>query len=488
MGENRLAPEENKFHVAPISSIDRQWLLIFFDILALNAGFLVSLGFREDYVLSWMLIRENPIWFVLLNALWFFWGYIFQVYDLERAGRIDSAFFRIAGVGLLVVSSFNLIPYLPPALPPSRAPLFVTIGFPVLLLSAGRGLYLAVFGRPEMRRRVLILGAGWAGGTICRTLEDHGSALYEVVGFLDDDPDKIGRSIHIQHTNQREKGVTPAMYPVFGPTEKLVDIVSRYEISMIVLAITHNVRGELYQHLSDSLQLDVDVLPMPLLYEQLTGKVPVEHIGDHWMVSMPLDHPGTKVIWKVGKRLFDLVWAGLGSVFLVLVFPFIALVIYVDSPGPVFYRQKRLGKNGKEFMLLKLRSMVPEAEQGQVVWAEENDSRITRVGKFLRKTHLDEFPQFWNILRGEMSVVGPRPERPEFVKQLSEKIPFYRVRLAVKPGMAGWGLIHQGYGASVDDALEKLKYDLYYVKHQSFFLDLFILFQTIMNALFLGGR
>ena len=138
--------------------------------------------------------------------------------------------------------------------------------------------------------------------------------------------------------------------------------------------------------------------------------------------------------------------------------------------------------------MYKFRSMIPNAEQGQAVWASENDPRITRVGRFLRKTHFDEFPQFINILKGEMSVVGPRPERPEFVENLSEEIPFYKVRLAVKPGMAGWGLIHQGYGSSKEDALEKLQYDLYYIKHQSLWLDIYILAQTFWDTLTLGGR
>ena len=169
-------------------------------------------------------------------------------------------------------------------------------------------------------------------------------------------------------------------------------------------------------------------------------------------------------------------------------FPFIAAAIYLDSPGPIFYTQWRVGKGGALFKAYKFRSMVPHAEKGNAVWAQENDPRVTRVGRILRRTHIDEFPQYYNILKGEMSAVGPRAERPEFEEELKQEIPYYRLRYAVKPGMAGWGLINQGYGASKEDALLKLEHDLYYIKHQSLRLDLLILARTIVDTLTLRGR
>ena len=228
---------------------------------------------------------------------------------------------------------------------------------------------------------------------------------------------------------------------------------------------------------------------MPVMYEALTGKVPVEHIGDNWYVAMPIHHPGTGGLYPPIKRAMDVVLASLGLVLLGLAFPFIALAIYLDSRGPIFYTQERVGKGGRIFGAFKFRSMVPDAEkQGQAVWAKKGDPRVTRVGRLLRATHVDEFPQFLNIIRGEMSAVGPRPERPEFVAQLEKEIPFYRTRHCVKPGMAGWGLVKQGYGASREDALVKLQYDLYYIKHQSVWMDVVILLKTIVDTLTLGGR
>lgn len=471
-----------------ISYLERRWLLVSLDLLAINGGFILSLHLRSDYELSWQLLSRNPIWFLLLNGLWFFVGYLFQVYDLEKAGRFDSAFPNSLGAGILSVILFNLIPYLPPSLPPSRQPLFITLFLPLLFLSGSRAIYLLVFAQDIFRRRVVILGAGWAGETIFRALNDHARSIYELVGFIDDDPEKQGKMIRVTHKESGGGLEEPAAIPVIGDSEDLIDIIIHNRVTMVVLSITYDVSGELYQVLTNCLQEGVEVVPMPVLYEQLTGKVPVQHVGEHWSVAMPLEHPGTRVIWHVIKRLFDLFWALLGLIFLCLIFPFVAAAIYLDSPGPIIYGQGRSGRNGKPFWVYKFRTMIPNAEKHGAVWAEENDPRVTRVGRFLRRTHIDEFLQFINILKGEMSVVGPRPERPEFVDELAEEIPFYRVRLAVKPGMAGWGLIHQGYGASKEDALEKLQYDLYYIKHQSLWLDIYILVKTFWDAITFGGR
>ena len=276
---------------------------------------------------------------------------------------------------------------------------------------------------------------------------------------------------------------------VLGGRHRLAEVIAQQNITTLVLAITDEMDGELLQILIDCLELGVDIVPMPVLYERLTGRVPVEHVGNNWYAAMPILHPGTSAAWPMVKRLFDIVSAGLGAICLGVAFPFIAAAIYLDSPGPIFYTQTRVGKGGKPFRVYKFRSMAPDAEKdGQAVWAKKNDDRITRVGRLLRKMHVDEFPQFLNILKGEMSAVGPRPERPAFVAELAEEIPFYRVRHAVKPGMAGWGLVKQGYGSSKEDAVLKLQYDLYYIKHQSLWLDVVILLKTVLDTVTFGGR
>jgi len=470
------------------SSLERRGILIIIDLVALNAGFLLSLYLRPDIRFGWKLVSRNPMWFLLFTSIWFIVGFLLQVYNLERSGKYRTAFMPVFQAGFLASVVFQFIPYLPPSLPPSRQPLFLAILLPAIFLSIGRSIYLLIFVQPIFRRRTIILGAGWAGSTIFKAIVEHGDSLYKCVGFMDDDPEKQGQFVEVVPQDIGNKKGDPIRALILGTRENLIDIIKKHRATTIILAITHDVDGELMQVLADSLQLGVEIIPMPLLFEQLTGKVPVEHIGDHWSIAMPIIHPGTKVYTHLLKRLFDIFWAALGLISLIIFLPIIFVLIYIDSPGPIFYNQKRVGRYGREFSVYKFRSMVVDAESGGPVWATEEDPRVTRVGRFLRKMHIDEFPQFINIIRGEMSVVGPRPERPEFVEELAEEIPFYRVRHAVKPGMAGWGLIHQGYGSSKDDALEKLQYDLYYIKHQSFMLDLMILGRTFVDAISFGGR
>jgi lipopolysaccharide/colanic/teichoic acid biosynthesis glycosyltransferase len=510
---------------------ERRLLLIGLDLLAVNGALLVALALRPEHSLDWELLIQRPLWFLLLSALWLPLAHAFDAYDLRVAGRFRTAAPAVLKAGVITAVVYLLIPYLPPALPTSRFSLFAFPLSILILLLAGRGLYALALAQPLFQRRALIIGAGWAGRTIAQALAEHGDGTYQIVGFVDDDPAKLGKGawergsrgageqggqeegedrsageftsaqvgagarhaqsvIHNPHSEIRipKSEIRNPNFTVLGDRHALPDVISQHHVTTLILAITHDVNGELLQILMDCLELGVEIVPMPVLYEQLTGRVPVEHVGGNWYVAMPIHHPGTGALWPLVKRLMDIVLASLGLLFVLPFFPLIALAIYLDSPGPIFYTQERVGKNGRRFKVYKFRTMRPDAEKEGAVWAQENDPRVTRVGRILRKSHVDEFPQFLNILKGEMSAVGPRPERPEFVEELAKEIPFYRVRHAVKPGMAGWGLVKQGYGASKEDALLKLQYDLYYIKHQSLWLDLVILLKTVVDTLTLGGR
>jgi lipopolysaccharide/colanic/teichoic acid biosynthesis glycosyltransferase len=218
---------------------------------------------------------------------------------------------------------------------------------------------------------------------------------------------------------------------------------------------------------------------MTNLYERLTGRVPVEYAGNDLYVVMPLNDSATRRIFAASKRLFDLFAASFGCLLLATIAPMVALANAIWSPGPLFFRQVRVGQGGRLFSLFKFRSMIPEAEKGcGAVWACKNDDRVTPVGHFLRKTRLDELPQAVNILKGEMSLVGPRPERPEFVADLVKKVPFYQARHAVRPGLTGWAQVRYRYGSSVEDSLVKLQYDLYYIKRQTVYLEASVLVKT----------
>ncbi len=230
----------------------------------------------------------------------------------------------------------------------------------------------------------------------------------------------------------------------------------------------------------------VDVVDAPSFYEQVTGKLFLEGINPSWFIFSN----GFKVsrIRKVFKRGVDVFCAIAGIILTVPFLPLVALAIKFDSPGPVFYRQKRVGEREKPFFLYKIRTMRSDAENGTgAVWAQKNDSRVTRLGAFFRKCRIDELPQFFNILRGDMSMVGPRPERPEFVDKLKEIVPYYSERHFVKPGVTGWAQVRYPYGASVDDAMEKLRFDLYYIKNLSLTFDFMIILETIQVVLFRKG-
>ena len=230
------------------------------------------------------------------------------------------------------------------------------------------------------------------------------------------------------------------------------------------------------------------MIRMPDLYIRLKRRVPINEIDADWAFHAIQSQA---LFWrmKLGvKRVIDIVLILFGLPILGLILPLLALAIRLDSPGPIFYRQVRCGRAGKPFYIFKFRTMVDKAEKdGKPQWAKKNDSRITRVGRFLRKARLDELPQLINILRGDMSFIGPRPERPDFVNMLREKVPFYDTRLLVKPGLTGWAQVHYHYGNSAEDALVKLQYDFYYIRHWSLWLDLYILFRTVAVVFKLKG-
>jgi len=462
------------------------------DFIGVNAALLFSLALRPEYRLDPQLIFKHPHWFLILMAVWFPLAYAFDCYDPKVVGRFSEIAKARIKTGLFASLIYLLIPFLTPALPSSRL-LFLSLPlFLVGLTIAVGGIYDLAHSQSLFLQRALVIGAGQAGKEIARVIREQGGGVYDIVGFVDDDQAKQGSTLHVQtfeRSNvQTLKRANVQTFNVLGDRHALLDLIRKHQIKTLILAVEREVNGEFLQILTDCLELGVEIVPMPVLYEKLTGRVPIEHVGSQWHVAMPIQNPGERLLWAATKRLMDIVLVSLGFVCLAVAMPFIAAAIYIDSPGPIFYTQMRVGKRGRVFKAYKFRSMRTDAEKGKAVWAAKNDLRVTRVGRILRKTHVDEFPQFWNILKGEMSVVGPRSERPEFVEELAREIPFYRVRHAVRPGMAGWGLVKQGYGGSKKEAVLKLQYDLYYIKHQSLWLDIVILLKTIIDTLTFRGR
>jgi exopolysaccharide biosynthesis polyprenyl glycosylphosphotransferase len=269
----------------------------------------------------------------------------------------------------------------------------------------------------------------------------------------------------------------------------LMDAVRRENASEIILVQRDALSGPEFQAIMDCYEQGISIVPMPLLYEQLTGRVPVEALSPQDLITL-LPTGGDSLFdpYLSTKRVTDMMLSLAGLVVFAALLPVIAPILWLDSPGPIFYRQERVGRGGSTFRLVKLRSMIPDAEHRTgPQWASDRDPRITRLGRMLRKTRLDEVPQLINVLRGEMSLVGPRPERPAFVEELGRTIPFYRARHVVKPGITGWAQVRHPYGNTAEDALIKLQYDLYYIRHRSLALDLLIALRTVGNMFSLRG-
>ncbi|HKV70347.1 MAG TPA: sugar transferase [Gemmatimonadales bacterium] len=471
----------------PLDFSERRILLTGIDLVAVNSALILALGFRPHPAVDPMLVARHPYWFLILSGLWLITGHAFDVYEPRVAGRFEASVPQVIKAAAVAVLLYLVIPYITPPLPTSR---WTLASFPCFLIAGlllGRAIYSWALPMPLYERRALIIGAGWAGRAIAEALVTIDRVGYHLVGFVDDDPGKAGTLISVAAIPPAD-GDGPAGLPVLGSSQGIADLIAQHRVSTLILAIPGEVDADLLHILMGCVERGVEMVPMPVIYEQLTGRVPVERVGEKWYASIPVYPRVTGTLWQIAKRMMDIALASVGVACLLPLLPFVALAIRLDSPGPIFYVQERIGKGGSMFRAYKFRSMFCDAEKDGAVWAQEHDPRVTRVGRVLRAAHIDEFPQFLNVLRGEMSIVGPRPERPEFVEELVVKFPVYRLRHIAKPGMGGWGLVRQGYASSHEDALVRLQYDLYYIKHQSLGLDLLIILKTIMHAFALKGR
>lgn len=318
--------------------------------------------------------------------------------------------------------------------------------------------------------RLLVVGTSTAAQELARELDSRRKELgVDIVGFADDQA----------HAEQLG-------FPIVARFDDIPQVVREQRVDRVVVSLV-DARGKLPMERLLDMKLDgVRFDHLSAVYEQYTGKIAVENLRPSYLIFN--EGFRTSKLQLILKRAFDI---GLAVVGLVLAAPLMlltALAVRLSSPGPALYHQVRVGQNGRHFTVHKFRSMRQDAEAASgAVWAQRNDPRITPIGRFRRKTRLDELPQLWNVLVGDMSFVGPRPERPEFVNTLSEQIPFYRQRHVVKPGVTGWAQVMYTYGASIEDAVEKLQYDLFYIKHLSVGFDVFVLFKTVQTVVLRRG-
>jgi exopolysaccharide biosynthesis polyprenyl glycosylphosphotransferase len=431
-------------------------------------------GLRPRVVEQLLKNLNIPFWFYLLPLAWFL--LMIELYEPHTASNLRKTIRGIAiaaFVGLVIYSLVFIIRVEPTALP--RVGVGAFLLYSAILTLLWRSLYIRIYTSPGQLRHFLVIGAGKAGHTLAEVYLTQNPPPFKLVGFIDDDPQKLGESI--------------CNIPVLSQSFELLDLIETHRISDIVVAVSGEIQGTTFQTILDAQEQGVEVTRMPTLYEEILGRVPIHHLESDWIIRSFTDQARVSAIYLLVKRVIDIIGGFAGIFVFCLLFPFIALATLIDSGLPIFYSQPRLGQGGKVFKIYKFRTMHRDAEMnGEVRPTEENDPRVTRVGNILRRTHLDELPQFWNVLSGEMSLVGPRAERPELVKAFQKQVPFYRARLLAKPGLTGWAQINYGYVATVKDTEVKIEYDLYYIKHRSLVMDFNIILRTISTVLSRSGR
>jgi sugar transferase (PEP-CTERM system associated) len=440
---------------------------------ALVASALARLGAGEARLMLTYQYGSLKILFVSVAFLTCM--YYFDLYDSAIVSNRREALVRLIQVLGVAYIALGLLYYLYPPVRLGRGIFHLGFLFVGLLLLLWRRLFAVINSTQRLAERVVILGEGSLADSLLREIEMRPELGIRVAGraHLRENED---------HPSDREAGELPFTLSQTGFREELTVGRPVRGIDRIVVAMEER-RGKLPVDLLLSLKnRGVQVQDGNDVYESITGKVPIESIRLSWLLFSPGSHASR--LFLISARLASVVISIVGLLFSLPLLPFIILAIKLGSPGPVLYWQNRVGRDDKAFRCYKFRTMRSDAEADTgPTWAEDDDPRVTPVGRFLRKTRIDEIPQLLNVLKGDMSLVGPRPERPEFVAALNKKIPYYHLRHSVRPGITGWAQILYKYGSSIEDAKEKLRYDLYYIKNSSVGLDLLIVLNTLKIVL-----
>jgi exopolysaccharide biosynthesis polyprenyl glycosylphosphotransferase len=455
---------------------ERRTLLLTGDLLMAITSLILALYFwasgdaYQDFSVQFIL--RVPKWFFLLPIFWVI--LLVELYDDRRASNWQTTLRGIANAAIVGLILYTIVYFGSDAKLPRRG----VAGFVVaasILTPLWRLVYIRVFTAPQFIHRVLLVGGGETGRIIMRLVKGSWPPPYYLIGIIDDDPHKMGTEIE--------------GYPVLGGSDRLLDIITQQDISDLIVAISGQMLGQMFQALLDAQERGIEITRMPVAYQELLDRVPIRYLEADWILRSFVDEARVNHFYEVVKRLSDIVGGLVGVGIMLLTFPFVGLAIILDSGFPILYSQVRSGRGGQPYKIYKYRTMKQDAEaNGQPQWAEESDPRATRVGRILRKTHLDELPQFINVFRGEMSLVGPRAERPELVAWFQQHVPFYRARLLVKPGITGWAQVNFGYASTIDETIIKLEYDLFYIQRRNLWLDIVIMLRTPATVLGLRGR
>ncbi|MCD9575289.1 exopolysaccharide biosynthesis polyprenyl glycosylphosphotransferase [Flavobacterium soyae] len=460
----------NKMH---FEISERKVLLFAFDaIFVLSALYFLSFFFNYHYFALEIQIIYRPI--ILVGYLYIF-GTIFEMYNLQVASNQFQILKSVVLSVSITVLVYLLTPILSPGLPKQRLIILIFYLTMLLVVLLWRFFYALFLASYRFSQNVVLICDQDQVEELVLGLENV-DPHYKIIGFVNSDSLSTTNS-DFHYVKEIDKS-------------ELEDFVIKNSVSEIVIASqkTDGITADLYQQLLHLLESGNIIREYTQVYESKTQRIPVHYIARDFYRFFPFSRSNNNKLYLFLIRFIELLFSFTGLIICTVFIPFIFIANLIGNKGSLFYTQDRVGRNGNVFKIYKFRTMIEASETNGAVFAVFNDKRITPFGKFMRKSRIDELPQFYNILKGDMAVIGPRPERPFFVEEIARVMPFYETRHVIKPGLTGWAQVNYSYGESIDESLIKLQYDLYYIKHRSVFLDLSITFKTITTVLFYRGQ
>ncbi len=452
---------------------ERKVLLRIFDVaFVLVALYLV--GSLLD--LEYLKVLTTHFYYAMVLAIYItIIGTVFEMYNLQVASNQFQVLKNSILTASVTVLFYLLTPVLSAQLPNNRFQILLFYVTFLFALLAWRIFYVKFLASNRFLQSVVLVCDRDQVEELIQGLESS-DPHYRIIAYVNSEPAKNDNfGFHfVQHLKLDD-------LLIFAKENKLFEIV-------IATQKTEEITVELYQKLLHLLESGTTIREYTQVYEHKTQRIPVQYITRDFYKFFPFNKSNSNQLYLMNVKIMETFISIIGLFFGALLIPFIAVINAFANKGKLFYTQERVGKNGELFQIFKFRTMVDNAETLGAVFSTPNDNRVTPFGKFLRKTRIDEIPQFINILKGDMAVIGPRPERPFFVKEIAEIMPFYETRHVIKPGLTGWAQVNYSYGESIEDSLIKLQYDLYYIKHRSIFLDLNIAIKTISTVLFYRGQ
>lgn len=461
---------QNKIH---FELSERKLLLRIIDVLVvLVALYLLTLFSDLSY---FTFSKETFYWSLLFATYLLLFGGIFEMYNLQIASNSYAVLKSTLLTTTVTVLVYLFTPVLAPKLPDSRLDFLVFYATVFISLYTWRIFYASFLATNRFAQNVILICDKAQVQQLVLDLH-KADPYYRIIGYVNSD---------ISNTTSFNSKIIREI-----PIKKLTKYVNRFKVSEIVVASqkTDGITTDLYHQLLLLLESGTSIREYVHVFENKTQRIPVHQIEEDFYRFFPFSRNNSNKLYLYQIRLFELLISVVGLLMTAMMVPVLVVANWFWNKGSLFYTQERVGKDGKVFEIYKFRSMVENAEAKGASFSIHGDPRVTPFGKFLRKTRIDEFPQFLNIIKGDMAVIGPRPERPMFVKEISAIMPFYETRHIIKPGLTGWAQVKYNYGESIEESLIKLQYDLYYIKHRSLILDITIFLKTISTVVFYRGQ